>query len=419
MARRYPRRGMALPLSTARPRTRVSISREQLAGKIINNEIGSGDNGADGLSIGHGALVQGTGSADITLIGQGGSNMTSPTGAVTGSAAGVVINSKVGDGSAQDNGNTQVSTVNGNISITGTAGSSPDKGVGVGILAEDGSTTTVSSTTGTINISGSGGSGNTAGLINFGQGLSQTDLPNDGVLISGNSILQTAGAGGIGIIGTGQGANGAAIYVAQAGETIAPTLMATSGPLSLTTLSTGVGDIILTNDSVPATSGYAGTSMAIDTQGNGAVVLNNVNIQLNNAPLTINGASISADTSIVQSSYTNGVQVLGSVIDIGGALKITSTNGDIVFNADGTIPSPPTPPVAPVEDDAIAVDATSTPSNPTTASSVTFNSSNGIDIDSPLSSSNGAVFMQGATITLNAAITSTGGNIVLVDSTQS
>jgi hypothetical protein len=287
-------------------------------GNIINNQTGSGgDSGAEGVGVNDGALVEGTGAAQISLLGQGGSNTTSPSGTVTGSAAGIVIETKAGS-SAPDNGDTQVTTASGSISLVGTAGTTPDKGIGIAIDTQGGGVTRVGSTSGTITLKGLGGPGNTAGLTTFGSGSTQTDLPNDGVGIFGDSILQTGSTGGISVTGSGRGAEGAAILMSQGGETTGPSLIASSGPLSLTTLSSGVGDIVLDNDTLPSTSSYNGTSVTLNTQGNGAVVLTNTNIQLNDAPITINGTSVSANTSVVQSTYTTGVEIIGSTIDTGG-----------------------------------------------------------------------------------------------------
>ena len=240
------------------------------AGTLTNNQT-SFSAGADGLSITDGAQIMESGSGSITLIGQGGSNNT---GTITGSAAGVVIKSDDNSGS-QDDGNTQVATEFGDITILGTGGTSPNKGIGVAVNGKNGATTTVDAALGAMTINGVGGSGNTMGLTQLGTGMGDGQIPNDGVAILGHSeLLDGGGAGGIAIIGSGQGVNGAAILVAQAGSGSGATLSAGTGPLSLTTSSTGTGDIIVLADSTtPVAANFNGDGITLDTQGNGNVTI--------------------------------------------------------------------------------------------------------------------------------------------------
>jgi len=140
-----------------------------------------------GITVSSGATIETLGSAPMTLNGTGGVNAS--TDAVSGSL-GVGIFSLIAE-------QTTSLSSGGNLSITGTAGSSPSEGVGV-LLGGPNNLAAVSITAGgTMSVTGTGGPGNTSGAV-----------PNAGVLDDPNtgSVVTSANGGNLTFTGTSGGA---------------------------------------------------------------------------------------------------------------------------------------------------------------------------------------------------------------------
>ena len=293
--------------------TADEVSNNQVTGPTGNQN----DSSANGVSIDHGTTIQGTGSTAITMVGQGGYNSTLG-GAILGSAIGVAIASD----SSSNPANTLVETNTGNITITGTGGTSPNAGIGVVVGGFDsGYTAKLLSATGTITLTGTGASGNSGPPATLNPNV--TYGPNVGVAVLGAAVLQTGGSGGIGVSlnGTGMGQDGAAVYVSQFGLATSPVITSPDGEVDA---NGSGGDIVFSNTSQPASPTFTAPCLDFTTNGEGAVVFSNVNFLLSGSSVKIDGAAIGDTVSGIESSYTNGIEIDNSFINSqGGAYSLT------------------------------------------------------------------------------------------------
>jgi len=316
-------------------------------GGTMNIDFSATNNSsASGIDITQDVSVTATGSASITLIGTGGTD-NDITGADAGSSHGV-------DLSTDSIGSTVISSASGNINVTGTGGTSPSEGIGVLIAGTKGFKTTVQSTAGgNIFITGTGGAGYSGSGV-----IVNRSVPNYGIAIADDILIQTQGAGTINLTGAGS-ANSFGVGIEQlpAGNgfdpnPVLPTITA-GGAFNATALAnTG----IYLNAAVTAASAKLGTETGTPVITSGQLQISNSTITLSGGNFTAYGAGVVADQDGVNitnstintqggtltlvgqqaGTYAYGVNVrTSSTLNAGaGALDVTTLGGsDIWLNA--------------------------------------------------------------------------------------
>ena len=342
-------------------------------GTTIDRDNGTGGTFVEpitaGIGIIDGANLETLGSAKITLIGAGGTNAntldstnSSPyVNATTGSTSGsygVAVFSPV-------NGQTTGISSGGDLSIVGTAGSSPTTGVGVLIGGPSNSGAVDITSAGSITITGTGGAGNVTG----------SPVPNAGVAIfdpgnassddaeSGGTIRIAASGGDLAITGTsGGGPNSTAVDGIPYFNTVDdlpsndPELTA-SGTLSFTSEAglintsgmagelTAQNMVIVTPDgtnSTIATQSSAGPLSlyggSFTVQGySGALLLATSAVQ--SLTLTNNGAVTlgTLDYDGTLDINSDGALSINGAIAGSGAVTVQDTGGNITFGPGGSI----------------------------------------------------------------------------------
>ncbi|MCI0381456.1 MAG: filamentous hemagglutinin N-terminal domain-containing protein [Chlamydiae bacterium] len=286
--------------------------------------IGTGTN--RGISIIGAAGVGGTSSVDgdITVTGTGGANVNSI--GILVSTAGKIRSTGTGSNAA-------------NISITGTGGTPGNNCSGV-VVQNVGSI--ISAIDGDIAITGTGGSG--AGAIG-----------NNGVAFQAGGVLSVTGSGSVDIDGTGTGLTGAGLLINNAQVT------KSTGTLDITAVGPGTGismvnaasqigggsgDVTLTTETITLTSGQIlgtgvltiqtlnpATSMALGTGAVGTLSLNNTELSTIQPGFNtvIFGRSNATNTVQMQAfTFSNPMVVRGANINVLGAIANGANN--ITFN---------------------------------------------------------------------------------------
>jgi filamentous hemagglutinin family protein len=265
----------------------------------------AGDNNPDavGVSLDSGADLAAAGTTTITIMGTGGSvNSGSNT---DGDAIGVDIGS--GDDSSLLN--TVVSSVSGQITITGIAGSTPNVGIGAVVHGFKGKSTTVESTTGNIIVTGTGGSGYTGSGV-----ISGNSVPNYGFALVDNATLMTGGA--ISLTGTG-GANSSDIAILEL-----------TGAFSDPTLDSAPVTPVITSGGAFSVDALSSTGIDLDANVTAA------SATLTGSTMALGGSFTSAGT--VTFDTTGAITDTGSVQVVGFILQ----NGSWQQNAlGGTLPA--------------------------------------------------------------------------------
>jgi hypothetical protein len=335
------------------------------------------DASATGVEIDGGVLIQVAGTGGTIQITGDASASTVTTasgngdeGMEIGGDSGVACQVAVGTG--------------GSVSITGTGGtldytSTGDFPDANGLQIDNGAQITAAGTS-TLTLHGMGGTVNTSGVASSSFGINiGTDASTD----SSYHVLISTVSGALDITGTGGTSPdaGAGIFVsAQNGGT--------------TTLQSGSGTITLTGTGGAGNSG-PGTFTGNYIPNVGVALVDGSTIQ------TTNGAAI----DLIGTGGSNNAPG----VDINGA---TPLSGD-------------TMPVAPIISGTGALDLNSLAGSgiiydagSLAASSATFNSTGTVLIGSAIDNIAGPITIHGTTLTLNAGIAATGGNTVLVDTTQ-
>jgi hypothetical protein len=363
-----------------------------------------------GVILDSGAELQTGTNSHITLTGQGG-NVTT-TGATTAASAGVAV----GDNSAisMDTGGT--------LSITGTGGA---VNAGNGANGADAETDGVRigssislATGGSIAITGTGGA------LDISQATDSTGetLPsNHGIEIQNSGSISAAGTTTVTFVGNGgnvtAGSNhGVGAFGVQVGDDSggAPQISTGSGLISITgtggaSPSLGLGVIIF---------GFSGGSGALTSTSGGIDVTG-----------TGGAGYTGAGTPVGNLVPNYGVAVADNAsITTGGAVHLIGTGG---ANSAGiglldlsTDPTLDPTPVVPTISAGGAFTATTLSGTGLsfdanlTAASATMTSAGAVDISHAINNVAGAISISGTSITLNSAITATGGNAVLVASSQ-
>ena len=253
---------------------------------VSNATGGSGDDRANsqGVRVAEGANVAGIGSANVTLIGTGGT-VTANGNQNVGS---VGVNIGV-DGGGND---IFLSVSDGTLTITGTGGTSPDFGAGVAIHGTNGGQVEITGSPdgngvdGTqVVITGTGGAGY-SGTGTF----SGSSIPNAGVVLADNVTIQTpfgvsiSGAGGAN--SDGVGLDNLTSDTALDASPVSPTIhgdnisiVSTSGNVLVDAGLTATNDITITSpgtitlQDTGATGGFSTHNLSVSSQG--AILVNN------------------------------------------------------------------------------------------------------------------------------------------------
>jgi filamentous hemagglutinin family protein len=332
----------------------------------VNGTGGGGGTGVSnwGISVFSAGVIQTTGSGNITLIGQGGSgsgggnegvdlsrypavasvngniSITGTAGGTGGFATGINMNGTVestgtgsitmvgiGAGSTIDNAGLEfsaggtIATNSGNISITGTGGTGTSGNNGIMHFNN-----VIASNSGNISITGTGGGSTTA---------------NYGIKMQSSAKVQTTGSGSITLTGTGgAGTTGHdGVRIEGAGTWVK---------------TTGSGNISITGTGSGTTSGGDGidvrTSAAIQATGSGNISLigsggggttSRYGISLFGGPLTANGGNISIQGTGGGSGAVDnvGVFVQPSLFTTtgSGSISIIGQGGPGTFNNYGVL----------------------------------------------------------------------------------
>ncbi len=291
----------------------VEVSGQSLVSSV-DGDVTIHGHGADflagsanhGLVVASGSVISSTGSARITLEGTGGAG--------SGSSRGIEI---------ADAGTT-ITSLHGDISISGQGGTSDSGNYNVGVLIRDGVVVESTATTGTvakISIQGTGGTG-TAGEIGVWVGSSSlvsslagdvsitgnagagTGDQNMGVWITREAEITAAGSGRIDIDGTGAGFGSENTGVLFNGFEDGPALVQVEN-----------GDLTITG---------IGSTTSTGTSSRGIGVLNATTIQATGTgKITLNGTGGTGTRS------NFGTQVFGgsSIVSAGGDIQITGQGG--------------------------------------------------------------------------------------------
>lgn len=323
----------------------ASSSLETVNGGITveaNQQVGPTAGNFIGVDIASAALVRTTGSGNISLLGKGGTDapssshrgirssgtITSTSGA--GGAGTIILNGVGGTGSSGNNGveitgTTNVSSVNGNISVTGQGGAATgSSNYGIAIA---GTGAVIQSTgTATVTLMGTGGAGvlgNTGVNVDVnavvtsavgdiqitGQG-SGTSASNLGVIVGNGGTISSTGAAKVTVNGTG-GSGGTTSLVGVL-------IQGVSGANHAKVTSTG-GDISITGQ---AGSGSVSSNIGIVISAGGAVTATGV------AKVTMNGTG-SSGTINNAGVYIDSFGTAGTAISaVNGDISITGVATD-------------------------------------------------------------------------------------------
>ncbi|WP_162274603.1 filamentous hemagglutinin N-terminal domain-containing protein [Verrucomicrobium sp. GAS474] len=266
---------------------------------ISNGGTAYGNYGIYGIA----AIIENTGTGDVTLNGTGAGNAANPSGI----SAGISLNS-----------GSTLTTASGNIILNGTGGQASNATYGVNF---DSTSTGSAAGTGGITITGTTAT-DSSGIYSFGINIEYN---------SGAVSLQTA-AGSIALYGTG----GASTY--SVGVRL-PSVKIQSGGGDITISGTGG---VSTGAPVYATTGIdmfsAGTGSTISTTGTGSIHIDGTTQEATNLTTGVNvdSTSFSVVDGLLSISGAGGTAVNGSVgVALLSATLTASGSGAVVVNGTG------------------------------------------------------------------------------------
>jgi filamentous hemagglutinin family protein len=283
---------------------------------VGTGRVGGNDNDNSGILVGR-SLLETIGAGTITLTGIGGIGRSSSIGI--------------------DVIDTTIHSQNGNISLNGTGGNAIENNFG--ILIE--SASRVSTTSGNISLKGtvnaSDAESNAGILIRIGSLVQSTgggsiDMTgisnangnnNDGISIIRNSVVKTTGTGTISLTGTGgYGTDNQGIVILDPNSQVT----SENGNIVIRGTSRGTG-----NTSYGVWIGRNGDGV-VRTTGTGNIILEGIVEGTNNNNESIffgNGGALAATGSGNISLSANQNIIARNIITSGGAIAITSSNGNI------------------------------------------------------------------------------------------
>ncbi len=284
----------------------------------------------NGIAIAQNSIVESTGTGSITLTGTGSNGNGKDD-------AGIVISDA----------GSRVSSADGNIILTGTGGSNENvisNNPGIAIVAGS----RISSVNGNIILTGTGGSGNggdndanannegiiirdLGGVFSVDGNITLVGIAGSGNLSSsqgielgGLAVVETTGTGNISLegIGNATGFINNGIFIGEGASRVS----SVDGNITLIGISNGISGteygIFLRDGGIVASQG----------KGTIALVGNNVNNGAEGIRITADSTLIGADNATI-TLLANQDITTGNIITSGGAIAITSNNGNINTSA--------------------------------------------------------------------------------------